>query len=223
MMKCPYCGHVNDWNQLDCQGCGAGIAHVRNRVGIGHQFGFFDAAPEAPILVGLTPVGAAERQEQRLTQPTIVSRHAYRIDLGQAPPGEPGPGEQPALSRWGLGYSAPGRLAALDFPTLELLAVVTDRQVYRPGIQGLRISQFVPVFKIVPGDLTPIDTPETRLAAMLAGRAVFPELAHIELFPVEGAVTRRVRLGDQAGTWHCRACFFHGHDVVAAQSDIQVA
>jgi hypothetical protein len=49
-----------------------------------------------------------------------------------------------------------------------------------------------------------------------------PELAHFELFPVEGTVTRRVRLGDRPGTWHCRAYFFHGHDVVAAQSDIQV-
>jgi hypothetical protein len=90
------------------------------------------------------------------------------------------------------------------------------------GIQGLRISQSVPVFTIVSGDLAPNDTPETRLAALLAEREVFPELAHIELFPVEGAVTRRIRLGDQPGTWHCRAYFFHGHDVVAAQSDVQV-
>ena len=54
-------------------------------------------------------------------------------------------------------------------------------------------------------------------------REDFPELAYLELFPVDGAVERTVRLGDQIGTWRCRAYVVSGLDVLALTADVEAA
>lgn len=58
---------------------------------------------------------------------------------------------------------------------------------------------------------------------LLAGRKEFPELVHIELFAVEDRVEKRVRLGDQIGTWRCRAYLFQELDSIALTQDVQAA
>ncbi|MEK7865211.1 MAG: hypothetical protein AAB434_00915 [Planctomycetota bacterium] len=47
------------------------------------------------------------------------------------------------------------------------------------------------------------------------------ELAHIELFDVEGEVTKAPRLGDQIGTWRVRAYLFRGVDWVELSKDVK--
>jgi hypothetical protein len=57
---------------------------------------------------------------------------------------------------------------------------------------------------------------------LMAPDETVPELAHIELFPVEGRVEVPVQLGDQPGPWRCRAYFFRGYDYVSVTKDIEV-
>jgi hypothetical protein len=59
-------------------------------------------------------------------------------------------------------------------------------------------------------------------AYLMAHDETAPELAHIELFAVEGCVEVPVQLGDRTGTWRCRAYFFRGHDYVSVTRDIEV-
>jgi hypothetical protein len=49
-----------------------------------------------------------------------------------------------------------------------------------------------------------------------------PELAHIELFGVDGSHEVSVRLGAGTGDWRCRAYFFRGHDWLSVTRDIRV-
>ncbi len=65
--------------------------------------------------------------------------------------------------------------------------------------------------------------PETLVPILVAPREAFPELAHIELFAVEGRLEKLVRLGDQIGTWRCRAYFFRDTDYLSLTQDIQAA
>jgi hypothetical protein len=146
-MKCPHCGHINNWEADRCQMCQAGIDHLRNRVTVGHQFVFLDASPEKPIPVGLTPPGSHEMEEGCLTQPTIVSRYQHILDLGETLVAEkrlpsdfvalriPPPFRLPPFP---MGRSLQRRavrvyLPALDTPSLNLMAVVSDRAIYNPG------------------------------------------------------------------------------------------
>jgi hypothetical protein len=65
--------------------------------------------------------------------------------------------------------------------------------------------------------------PTMTVPFLVAPREAFPELAYIELFPVDGTVDKMVRLGDQIGTWRCRAYFFRDHDYVSVTQDIEAA
>jgi hypothetical protein len=135
-MKCPYCGHVNEWSDDQCQMCRRDVAHLRERVFLGNQFTFFEASPEQPIRVRLTPVGTEEGEDQRFTQPTIISRHEYAVRLERDPSRstpQPEPKEEPRLSLPGIYRDSrkPFDMPALEFPPLNLAVVTTDRQVYR--------------------------------------------------------------------------------------------
>jgi hypothetical protein len=115
------------------------------------------------------------------------------------------------ISTWRLEARGVGQVAWLLHGGLQTLHWQIDLQgIGRPMRTALRDMYQAPLKRAGPRPF------------LLAPGETITELAHIELFPVQGAVTRRVRLGDQPGTWHCRAYFFHGPDVVAAQSDIQV-
>ena len=71
-------------------------------------------------------------------------------------------------------------------------------------------------------DIMQEEAPELVLAMMLAPRESFPELAFLELFPVDHVAEKTIKLGDQIGTWRCRAYLFHGLDAAELTHDIQV-
>jgi hypothetical protein len=64
---------------------------------------------------------------------------------------------------------------------------------------------------------------ETLTFVAVPSREDFPELAYLELFAVDGAVERTVRLGDQIGTWRCRAYLVCGLDVLELTADVEAA
>jgi hypothetical protein len=64
---------------------------------------------------------------------------------------------------------------------------------------------------------------ETLTFVAAPSREDFPELAYLELFPVEHVVERTVALGDQIGTWRCRAYLVSGLDVLELTADVEAA
>jgi len=64
---------------------------------------------------------------------------------------------------------------------------------------------------------------ETLTFVTAPSREDFPEIVYLELFAVDGAAERTVRLGDQIGTWRCRAYLVAGLDVVELTADIDAA
>lgn len=52
-------------------------------------------------------------------------------------------------------------------------------------------------------------------------REAFIELAHIELFPIKAVAEHRITLGDQIGTWRCRAYLFAGCDYIELTKDVE--
>lgn len=66
-------------------------------------------------------------------------------------------------------------------------------------------------------------TPETLTFVTAPSREDFPELAYMELFPVHEVAERTVPLGDQIGTWRCRAYVVAGLDVVELTADVEAA
>lgn len=133
-MRCPTCETHNDLEQDRCTQCDAAIGYVRERVHLGQQFAFFDASSAEPLLLEVSD-GSSSATRQRLTEPTIVSRHMHSLHLG--PSGAPrvaSMGEQlvrrlrPVPRRPKL----PEALSRLHLPELDLVTVVTDRKIYRP-------------------------------------------------------------------------------------------
>ena len=64
---------------------------------------------------------------------------------------------------------------------------------------------------------------ETVTFVAAPSREDFPEVAYLELLAVDGALERTVRLGDQIGTWRCRAYLVAGLDVVELTADVEAA
>jgi uncharacterized protein YfaS (alpha-2-macroglobulin family) len=52
-------------------------------------------------------------------------------------------------------------------------------------------------------------------------REDFPELAYLELFEFTGQAERVIPLGDQIGTWRCRAYLVSGVDLLELTADVQ--
>jgi hypothetical protein len=122
---------------INAKCAGGDIAYLRDRTFLGHQFIFFEASEEQPILVRLVPVGASEGDDHRFARPAIISRHEYGVKLERRPSRKvPEPGQEDQLQPsfpWSYRhFDEPFELPALNFPRLHLVAVVTDRQVYRP-------------------------------------------------------------------------------------------
>lgn|GEM_PF-1964326 len=65
--------------------------------------------------------------------------------------------------------------------------------------------------------------PELPALVEVASRETFPELAYLELFRVSQVAERCVRLGDQIGTWRCRAYLVAGLDVQELTADVRAA
>lgn len=64
---------------------------------------------------------------------------------------------------------------------------------------------------------------ETLSFVAVPSREDFPELAYMELFQVDGDAERTVPLGDQIGTWRCRAYLVSGLDVEELTADVEAA
>ena len=66
---------------------------------------------------------------------------------------------------------------------------------------------------------------EARPTTMVAvpSREDFPEVAYMELFTVRDVAERTVSLGDQIGTWRCRAYVIAGLDVLELTADLEAA
>jgi hypothetical protein len=64
---------------------------------------------------------------------------------------------------------------------------------------------------------------ETLQFVAVPSREDFPELAYLELFPVDQVAERAVPLGDQIGTWRCRAYLVSGLDVLELTADVEAA
>jgi hypothetical protein len=62
---------------------------------------------------------------------------------------------------------------------------------------------------------------ETLTFVAVPSREDFPELAYLELFAVDHVVERTVPLGDQIGTWRCRAYLVSGLDVLELTADVE--
>jgi hypothetical protein len=64
---------------------------------------------------------------------------------------------------------------------------------------------------------------ETVTFVAAPSREDFPEVAYLELLAVDGTAERTLRLGDQIGTWRCRAYVVAGLDVVELTADVDAA
>jgi hypothetical protein len=62
---------------------------------------------------------------------------------------------------------------------------------------------------------------ETLTFVAVPSREDFPELAYLELFSVDRVVERTVPLGDQIGTWRCRAYLVSGLEVLELTADVE--
>ena len=65
--------------------------------------------------------------------------------------------------------------------------------------------------------------PEALTFVEVSSREDFPELAYMELFAVRESAERSIRLGDQIGTWRCRAYVVAGLDVQELTADVEAA
>jgi hypothetical protein len=73
------------------------------------------------------------------------------------------------------------------------------------------------------GRETVVAEAETLTFVAAPSREDFPELAYLELFPVEHVAERTVALGDQIGTWRCRAYLVSGLDLLELTADVEAA
>ena len=78
-----------------------------------------------------------------------------------------------------------------------------------------------PVHEAGPGAVA-VDAEPLAFVAV-PSREDFPELAYMELFPVRDVAERTVCLGDQIGTWRCRAYVVAGLDVQERTADVEAA
>lgn len=122
---------------------------------------------------------------------------------------------------------------ALDAQRLERVATADPKQMaywadypirYRAMEPSLGFARAAPMAEpvAVVAEMSALEAAPVTLAPLLvAAREAFPELAFIELFSVDGPVEKVIRLGDQIGTWRCRAYFFHGYDYAEITHDIE--
>jgi hypothetical protein len=129
-----------------------------------------------------------------------------------------------------------GAILDLDVPTFlrrssapRQVAAMT-REVLRPRRSLARMflsdAATLAALSASQADATPAPVevePEAPSLAEIASREAFPELAYLELFPVREPAERTVRLGDQIGTWRCRAYLVAGLDVQELTADVEAS
>jgi hypothetical protein len=102
---------------------------------------------------------------------------------------------------------APEILYAMAAPTMAA------QESFDAALQLKSAGARPPVPLVEEVEAAPLMIPPTR--------EDFPELAYLELFEFEGQAERVIPLGDQIGTWRCRAYLVSGLDVVELTADVQ--
>jgi hypothetical protein len=143
-MYCPRCSRSNPADADKCQ-CGQETRYFRERVFIGRQFIFVQADDAHPVALKVD--GAV----QTFRTSAILSRHQHAVSLGDEAPRSKKQQVAPLPDQ--------PRLAP---PSLQLLTVVTDRKIYKPGGEAC-------VFIAAPDAANSIATLEIKLA----GQKVF--------------------------------------------------
>jgi len=115
-MYCPKCSRPNPPDADQCQ-CGQETGYFRERVFIGRQFIFVRADEAHPIALKVDDAVQAFRS------PAILSRHQHAVSLGD---------ESPRSKKQNKMAPLPDQ-PRLPYPALQLLTVITDRKIYKPG------------------------------------------------------------------------------------------
>lgn len=105
-------------------------------------------------------------------------------------------------------------LAWRDFGVLPVRSPGMLRSLAAPQAMAVSAEPEMELEEVATATLAPL---------LVAPREAFPELAFIELFPVDGPVDKTIRLGDQIGTWRCRAYFFHSYDYAEVTHDVEAS
>ncbi|MEJ2732194.1 MAG: hypothetical protein P8189_01275 [Anaerolineae bacterium] len=125
---------------------------------------------------------------------------------------------------WGWGYPPYMEDGIVQFAAAPVARASTRMPMAAPGVELLRSVAQVKASGLPEAAAVDVATEvETLTFVAVPSREDFPELAYLELFPVEGAVERTVRLGDQIGTWRCRAYVVSGLDVLELTADVEAA
>jgi hypothetical protein len=115
-MYCPACSHPNAADADECALCHANTRTFRERVFIGGQFIFVQADKAHPIALKV------DGSVQTYHAPAAISRHQHAVSFGDEPPKDQGRRIAPLPDQPQLAH-----------PSLDLLTVVADRKIYKPG------------------------------------------------------------------------------------------
>jgi hypothetical protein len=145
--------------------------------------------------------GSGDLKEQ--TAPTLASRPPWGWDWGGDQPYLDGPAFLRAVPMAASRRATPGAL--------------------REGL-GMQMAAVKSVGAVPEGARLDVATEVEALTFVaVPSREDFPEVAYMELFPVRDTVERTVPLGDQIGTWRCRAYLVAGLDVMELTTDVEAA
>ena len=129
-----------------------------------------------------------------------------------------------AMPSWGWGYP-PYMQDDMVFLAAAPAARAQRRMVMAmPGSDRLRSVAEVKGVGLPEATAIAVATEVEALTFVAApSREDFPELAYLELFPVDRVAERIVPLGDQIGTWRCRAYLVAGLDLLELTADVEAA
>jgi hypothetical protein len=145
-MYCPNCSHPNPADAHECGECGQDIRYLRERVFIGQQFVFAQAEEARPVALQV------DGEVQTFLAPVILSRHQHAVSWGDEPP------QGKRQNRIAPLPDQP----RLPLPSLQLITVITDRKIYKPGGEAC-------VFIVAPDAARG----SARLEIKLAGQKVY--------------------------------------------------
>jgi hypothetical protein len=133
-MYCPNCGQANTADAQNCAHCRQAVGELRQRLFVGQQFIFVQADAQHPLALKL------DEAVQTYRTPTILSRHRHAVSFGDE---QQAPRRSKSWRPWRKSTSANQPFVAplpdqprLPHPSLKLLAIVADRQIYRPETEA---------------------------------------------------------------------------------------
>ncbi len=154
-MYCPKCSRPNPPDADKCK-CGQATHHFRERVFIGRQFIFVQADQAHPIALKV------DDAVQTFHAPAILSRHQHAVGFGDEPLEDKPSVRDVQVSPQARkrSYIAPlPDQNKLPLPSLDLLTVITDCKIYKPGGEAC-------VFIIAPDAAGNVVSLEIKLAGI---------------------------------------------------------